>query len=256
MYDVFGLPLHPLVVHAVVVLLPLSALGLIACVLFGRLRRGYAGLSLLGLVAGTGAAWVAALSGHALADQVGTPAAHMAWGEWLPRVATATLVVAAVWYFLQRGKAEPDSMTKGLGILTALLSVASVALTVIVGHSGATAVWSGTGAAPASSTPTASSSVRPSASGSASPSGSASASTQQSYTLAQVQQHNSASDCWAAVNGGVYNLTDWINQHPGGSDRITPLCGTDASAAFNAQHSGQSKPESTLTQFYLGELVS
>ncbi len=32
MFDVFGLPLHPLVVHAVVVLLPLSALGLIACV--------------------------------------------------------------------------------------------------------------------------------------------------------------------------------------------------------------------------------
>lgn len=257
MYDVFGLPLHPLVVHAVVVLLPLSALGLIACVLFGRLRRGYAGLSLLGLVAGTGAAWVAVVSGHALADQVGTPAAHMAWGEWLPRVATATLVVAAVWYFLQRGKAEPDSMTKGVGILTALLSAASVVLTVMVGHSGATAVWSGTGAAPAS-TPSASTSASatPSASGSASPSSSASASTPKTYTLKQVQQHNTASDCWAAVNGGVYDLTSWVGQHPGGSERIVALCGTDASAAFNAQHSGQTKPESTLTQFYLGELVS
>ena len=85
---------------------------------------------------------------------------------------------------------------------------------------------------------------------------SASASTQQSYTLAQVQQHNTASDCWAAINGGVYNLTDWISQHPGGPERITPLCGTDASAAFNGQHSGQSKPESTLTQFYIGELAS
>ena len=52
MYDFFGLPLHPLVVHAVVVLLPLSALGLIACIVFGRLRRGYAGLALLGMVAG------------------------------------------------------------------------------------------------------------------------------------------------------------------------------------------------------------
>ncbi|MFT3970012.1 MAG: cytochrome b5-like heme/steroid binding domain-containing protein [Micropruina sp.] len=255
MYDVFGLPLHPLVVHAVVVLLPLSALALIACVLFGRLRRGYAPLALLGLVAGTAAAWVAVLSGHALADQVGTPAAHMAWGEWLPRVATATLVVAAVWYFLQRGKAEPDSLTKGLGILTALLSVASVALTVIVGHSGATAVWSSTGATPASTpTASASASATPSASASASPS--SSASTPQSYTLKQVQQHNSASDCWAAINGGVYDLTDWVGQHPGGSERIIALCGTDASAAFNAQHSGQSKPESTLTRFYLGELAS
>ena len=38
MFDVFGLPLHPLVVHAVVVLLPLSALGLIACVLMNSYR--------------------------------------------------------------------------------------------------------------------------------------------------------------------------------------------------------------------------
>lgn len=255
MYDVFGLPLHPLVVHAVVVLLPLSALGLVACVLFGRLRRGYAGLALLGLVAGTGAAWVAALSGHALADQVGTPAAHMAWGEWLPRVATATLVVAAVWYFLQRGKAEPDSMAKGLGILTVLLSVVSTALTVIVGHSGATAVWSGTGATPAS-TPSASASAATTPSNSGSTSPTPSASTQQSYTLKQVQQHSSAGDCWAAINGGVYDLTSWVGQHPGGSERIVALCGTDASSAFNAQHSGQGKPESTLTQFYLGELAS
>ena len=253
MYEFFGLPLHPLVVHAVVVLLPLSALGLIACIVVKRLRQRYAGLAVLGLAAGTGAAWVAVLSGHALADQVGTPAAHMAWGEWLPRVATATLVAAAVWYFLQRGKAETDNLAKGLGILTALLSAASVALTVVVGHSGATAVWSGTGAAPAaSSTASASPTTQPSATSSAS----ASANQQQTYTLKQVQQHNSASDCWAAINGGVYDLTSWTSQHPGGPERIIPLCGTDASAAFNAQHSGQSKPESTLTQFYLGELAS
>ena len=253
MYEFFGLPLHPLVVHAVVVLLPLSALGLIACIVVKRLRQRYAGLAVLGLAAGTGAAWVAVLSGHALADQVGTPAAHMAWGEWLPRVATATLVAAAVWYFLQRGKAETDNLAKGLGILTALLSAASIALTVVVGHSGATAVWSGTSAAPAAtSTASASPTTQPSATSSAS----ASANQQQTYTLKQVQQHNSASDCWAAINGGVYDLTSWISQHPGGPERIIPLCGTDASAAFNAQHSGQSKPESTLTQFYLGELAS
>lgn len=254
MYEFFGLPLHPLVVHAVVVLLPLSALGLIACIVVGRLRSRYAGLALLGLAAGTGAAWVAMLSGHALADQVGTPAAHMAWGEWLPRAATATLLVAAVWYFLQRRAAQPDNLAKGLGILTALLSVVSIALTVVVGHSGATAVWSGTGA-PATTTPsaTASTTNRSTASPSASPSASTST---QTYTLAEVQQHNTVTDCWAAINGGVYDLTDWVGQHPGGSDRIIALCGTDASAAFNAQHSGQSKPESTLTQFYIGELAS
>lgn len=250
MYE-FGLPLHPLVVHAVVVLLPLSALGLIACIVVKRFRQRYAGLAVLGLAAGTGAAWVALLSGHALADQVGTPAAHMAWGEWLPRVATATLVAAAVWYFLQRGKAETDNLAKGLGILTALLSAASVALTVVVGHSGATAVWSGTGAAPAaSSTASASPTTQPSATSSAS----ASANQQQTYTLKQVQQHNSASDCWAAINGGVYDLTSWISQHPGGPDKIEGLCGKDGTSNFEGQHSGDSNPQSRLASFKIGEL--
>ena len=257
MYDFFGLPLHPLVVHAVVVLLPLSGLGLIACVAFAGLRRRYAGLTMLGLVAGTAATFVAAASGQELAARVGTPAVHMAWGEWLPRVASVTLVLAAVWYFLQRGKERLPLLARVLGIVSAVAAAASIALTVIVGHSGATAVWGGTAAAPATSpTTTASASVQPSGSGEASPSASASATAQRSYTLDEVKRHASASDCWAAVNGGVYDLTEWISQHPGGSDRIIPLCGTDASAAFTAQHSGQGKPESTLTRFYLGELAT
>ena len=90
MYDVFGLPLHPLVVHAVVVLLPLGALGMIACVLIAPLRRRYAGLALLVLLAGAASTLVAAASGQVLAEQVGTPATHMAWGELLPRVAIPT----------------------------------------------------------------------------------------------------------------------------------------------------------------------
>ena len=87
MFDVFGLPLHPLVVHAVVVLLPLSALGLIACVVVGRWRRTFAGLSVLGLIVGTVSAFVAMLSGNALAAQAGIPAAHQSLGQVLPWVA-------------------------------------------------------------------------------------------------------------------------------------------------------------------------
>jgi uncharacterized membrane protein len=237
MYDVMGLPLHPLVVHAVVVLLPLGALGLIACVVMPRWRRGYAGLSVLGLLAGTGAAWVAASAGHALAEKVGTPVTHMAWGDWLPRVATLTLVLAAVWYFLQRGKDQQSTLARVLGIGAAVAAVATVGLTTIVGHSGATAVWGGSVAAPVASP------SRGASSGSA------------SYTLDQVKQHNSAGDCWVAINDGVYNLTAWVNQHPGGPDKIMSICGTDATAAFEAQHSGDQRPESTLTGFYIGALT-
>ena len=76
-----------------------------------------------------------------------------------------------------------------------------------------------------------------------------------SYTLAQIATHNNASSCWAAINGKVYNLTAWINQHPGGPERILSICGTDGSAAFNGQHGGQSQPANELTNFYIGTLA-
>ena len=79
--------------------------------------------------------------------------------------------------------------------------------------------------------------------------------TAQTYTLDQVEQHNQATDCWAAIEGEVYNLTDWVNQHPGGADHIAAICGTDATQAFEQQHSGQQRPASQLTQFRIGTLA-
>lgn len=77
----------------------------------------------------------------------------------------------------------------------------------------------------------------------------------ENYTLAQVATHNNASSCWAAINGKVYNLTSWINQHPGGPERILSICGKDGSALFNGQHSGEARPETMLAGFYLGPLA-
>jgi len=74
--------------------------------------------------------------------------------------------------------------------------------------------------------------------------------------MAKVAQHNSASSCWTAINGNVYDLTNWIDQHPGGQGPILSLCGTDGSAAFNGQHGGQRRPESELSNFLLGPLAS
>ncbi len=78
---------------------------------------------------------------------------------------------------------------------------------------------------------------------------------QTSFTLAEVATHNGASSCWSAINGKVYDLTSWINQHPGGPSHILNICGTDGSAAFNAQHGGQSRPASELVNFYIGTLA-
>ena len=74
------------------------------------------------------------------------------------------------------------------------------------------------------------------------------------YSLASVALHNSQANCWAAINGSVYDLTAWINRHPGGDTAILSLCGTDASAQFAAQHGGESKPAMMLTAFKIGIL--
>ena len=74
------------------------------------------------------------------------------------------------------------------------------------------------------------------------------------YTMAMVAENNDASSCWSAINGNVYDLTDWINSHPGGPSRILSLCGTDGSASFNGKHGGQSNPESRLQSYLLGPL--
>ena len=36
------------------------------------------------------------------------------------------------------------------------------------------------------------------------------------YTVEDVLEHNSASDCWIIINKKVYNVTSWIPRHPGG----------------------------------------
>ncbi len=65
------------------------------------------------------------------------------------------------------------------------------------------------------------------------------ASTNGEYTMADVQQHSSASDCRMVIDKNVYNVTSFIPNHPGGEE-IVKGCGRDATAMFSRQdqHSG------------------
>ena len=74
------------------------------------------------------------------------------------------------------------------------------------------------------------------------------------YTMAQVRANNTAKSCWTAIDGYVYNLTSWINSHPGGSGAILFLCGTDGTNAFKAQHENQTRPAIRLDGYRLGPL--
>lgn len=72
------------------------------------------------------------------------------------------------------------------------------------------------------------------------------------FTTTQVAAHNSASDCWSIVNGNVYNLTNWINRHPGGSQGILSICGKDGTSAFQGQHGSNTNAKQTLETFKVG----
>ncbi len=76
------------------------------------------------------------------------------------------------------------------------------------------------------------------------------------FTIKQVAAHNTKIDCYTAIAGSVYNLTLWINQHPGGDQAILSLCGIDGTSAYDSQHGGQRRPASILTEYKIGTLVN
>lgn len=75
------------------------------------------------------------------------------------------------------------------------------------------------------------------------------------YSMAQIATHNTVSNCWLLMNGKVYNVTNYISSHPGGSSVINSNCGKDATQAFAAiGHSNTAK--NLLTQYLIGYLLS
>lgn len=226
-----GLPVHPLVVHFAVVLLPLAAFGVIASLFSQRIRTKYLGLSVLGVFLGTGAAFVAKQSGEALAERVGLPVRHADLGTYLLIASGLFFLISVLWYW--QGRSKTLSSTNPLGILAGIVALAVIGLSVITGHTGAQAVWQGK--------------LNPK-------SQVAAGSTSGTITMADVAKHSSPSDCWSAIDGKVYNLTQWIDRHPGGAVVIKALCGKDGSAGFNGQHQGQRRPADELARFLVGEV--
>jgi hypothetical protein len=97
--------------------------------------------------------------------------------------------------------------------------------------------------------------VAPAATPTPSPTPTAEVTTQAGYTMAKVKENNSAASCWSVINGNVYNLTQWINSHPGGQSVIRGLCGVDGTSSFNGKHRGDGGPASILTGYLLGPLA-
>lgn len=53
------------------------------------------------------------------------------------------------------------------------------------------------------------------------------------YTMDEVKQHNSTDDTWIVYNGQVYDVSSYLDEHPGGEEVIADCAGTDATEAFD-----------------------
>ena len=80
-------------------------------------------------------------------------------------------------------------------------------------------------------------------------------SSEPALTLSEVRKHSTKNSFYAVISNKVYDLTDWIGKHPGGPEAIEKLCGTDATESFSKKHGNQEKPQQTLANFLIGELV-
>jgi len=61
----------------------------------------------------------------------------------------------------------------------------------------------------------------------------------QSITLEELAQHSSEDDCWMAIEGKVYDLSDYIPKHPTPPMIMTPWCGKDATEGMRTKGYGR-----------------
>lgn len=52
------------------------------------------------------------------------------------------------------------------------------------------------------------------------------------FTLEEIAKHSSINDFWCVLHGKVYDLTSYIEYHPGGPDALVPYAGKDISSEF------------------------
>nr|GMD76641.1 probable pectinesterase 29 [Ipomoea batatas] len=69
----------------------------------------------------------------------------------------------------------------------------------------------------------------------------------------EVSLHNTPKDCWLIINAKAYNVTNFLNEHPGGEDVLLAAAGKDASEEFEDAGHG-SAARLMLDEFYVGEV--
>lgn len=149
MSTINGLPIHPLLVHFLVVLVPLIAVLAILCAVWPAARQRLVWLVLALSVFTAGTAPLASNSGEWLEHQIEESALlekHAALGDTMIYFALALLVAAILLAVVHvragRGKALPTAMSAAIAVFVVVASVATTVQVYRIGDSGAESVWS------------------------------------------------------------------------------------------------------------------
>ncbi|KAF2475974.1 cytochrome b2 [Lindgomyces ingoldianus] len=77
----------------------------------------------------------------------------------------------------------------------------------------------------------------------------------QSLTVDDLRSHNSPSDCWIAISSKIWDVTEFLNDHPGGPEVILQYAGLDATSAYNSIHAPGMLEETLSTDKFIGDLL-
>ncbi|CAL5006599.1 unnamed protein product [Urochloa decumbens] len=76
--------------------------------------------------------------------------------------------------------------------------------------------------------------------------------TSKSYTKEEVSKHNTRKDCWIIIKDKVYDVTPYVEEHPGG-DAILNNAGDDSTEGFFGPQHG-TRVFDIIEDFCIGQL--
>ncbi len=54
-----------------------------------------------------------------------------------------------------------------------------------------------------------------------------------------MKSHKNKKDAWVAIYDKVYNVTNFLADHPGGAKALLNVCGKDSTSQFEEQNHGE-----------------
>ncbi|XP_068711897.1 cytochrome b5-like isoform X2 [Montipora capricornis] len=74
------------------------------------------------------------------------------------------------------------------------------------------------------------------------------------FSLEEVKKHNTAASTWLIINNQVFDVTKFLDEHPGGEEVLLEQAGGDSTESFeDVGHSGDARE--LMMTYLIGELT-